>query len=281
MREVLPARVMGVVNLTPDSFWEDSRAAGDAAARAEEMARAGAALVDLGAESTRPGAKAISAEEEWSRLAAPLRETVTALAGGSCAVSVDTYRANTAARAVDAGAAVVNDPSGLAADPEMARTLGQAGAAVVLSHALWPPVTMQDAPLGAGAPARVEADLAAARDRLAASGVPAGRIALDPGIGFGKDTEGNLALLRGIPRLAALGHDVLVGVSRKSLIGDLTGAPTADRLPGSLAAALFAVERGAAVVRVHDVPETVQALKAWKGLADSPRSPRWEIRSSL
>lgn len=273
------ALVMGVVNLTPDSFWPASRAAGtQAAGRALAMAEAGAALVDLGAESTRPGATALPWEEEWERLEAPLEATVAALAGGPCKVAVDTYHAATARRAVAAGAQVVNDPSALAGDPEMAAALGALGASVVLSHALWPPATMQDNPLGEEAVAVVPGALGAARDTLVALGVQAAAIALDPGIGFGKTQAGNIALLRTLPRLLDLGHEVVVGVSRKSLLGALAGVDVGERLPGSLAAALFAVARGAGVVRVHDVPETVQALAVAGALRGAVPQGRWLIR---
>jgi dihydropteroate synthase len=249
---------MGVLNVTPDSFSDggsyiDTDAAVAAALR---MLADGAGIIDVGGESTRPGAEPVSASQEAGRVVG----VITALAEQGACVSVDTRHAVVAARAMEAGAAIVNDVSGFA-DPEMVRVGAGSGAGLVVMHMRGEPRTMQDWPVYGDVVTEVAAYLAQQASALERAGVERDRIAIDPGLGFGKSTAHNLELLRRLPELAALGFPVVVGASRKRFIGEVTGvAEPRDRLAGSLAAALEAVRRGAAVVRVHDVAATVQAL---------------------
>ncbi|HYZ32661.1 MAG TPA: dihydropteroate synthase, partial [Crenalkalicoccus sp.] len=258
--------VMGIVNLTPDSFSGDGLAddPAEAIARGEAMREAGADLLDLGAESTRPGAEPVPPEEERRRLLPVLR----ALAPGG-PVTVDTRNAATMAAALEAGAAAVNDISALRHDPGAATVLARLRAPVVLMHMLGTdPRTMQREPRYADVALEVACFL---RDRVATAerlGIPRSRIAVDPGIGFGKTMAHNLELLRRLPLLAGLGCPILVGASRKGFIGRLSGeAEAGQRLGGSVAAALFAAAQGATILRVHDVAETAQALRVWRACA--------------
>ena len=250
--------VMGVLNVTPDSFSDggsyiDTDAAVTAAIR---MLADGADIIDVGGESTRPGAGPVSAAQEAGRVVG----VITALAEQGVCVSVDTRHAVVAAQALEAGAAIVNDVSGFA-DPAMVRVVAGSGAGLVVMHMRGEPRTMQESPVYADVVAEVAAYLAQRASALERAGAARDRIALDPGLGFGKTTAHNLDLLRRLPELEALGFPVVVGASRKRFIGEITGvAEPRDRLAGSLAAALEAVRRGAAVVRVHDVAATVQAL---------------------
>ena len=254
------ALVMGVLNLTPDSFSDGGRFLDPAAALAHgrTLIEEGADLVDVGAESTRPGSDPVTPGEQWERLApviAPL-----ALLPGAC-VSVDTASAWVAERALAAGARVVNDVSGLR-DPAMAGVAARAGAGLVLMHMRGEPRTMQAEPHYDDVEADVT-DFLLERARAAeAAGIPRAAIALDPGIGFGKTPDQNLELLRRLDELGTLGRPVLVGVSRKSTLGRIVGdaSATAGTLAGSLAAAVAAFERGASMIRAHDVRETVEAL---------------------
>jgi dihydropteroate synthase len=257
---------MGVVNVTPDSFSDggDHASADAAIAVGRAMLAAGAAIIDVGGESTRPGSPPTSPDIEIGRILPVIR---TLAADGAC-VSVDTRHAATMRAALAAGARIVNDVSGLAFDPDSAGVVARAGRAVVLMHMRGTPDTM-NALARYGDPVReVAAELAARRDAALAAGIPADRIVLDPGIGFAKTAAHNVALLCGLSALRGLGHPLLVGVSRKRFVGSITGvdAPR-DRLGGSLAAGLFAVAQGAAILRVHDVPETVQALRMWQALS--------------
>ncbi|MDT8435924.1 MAG: dihydropteroate synthase [Gemmatimonadota bacterium] len=250
--------VLGILNLTPDSFsdggrWRDP---GAALAHARRMCDEGADLVDVGGESTRPGAAAVDAAEEWRRIGT----VVAALAAEAVPVSVDTTKPEVAARALDAGAVVVNDVSALSASPGIADLCARTGAGLVLMHMRGDPRTMQDdVSYGALVPevARyLEGRAALARER----GVPADGIVVDPGIGFGKSPEGNLELIAGCGTFAGLGYPVLVGPSRKSFIGELLGLPLRERLEGTLAACVAALERGARLFRVHDVAAVRRAL---------------------
>jgi dihydropteroate synthase len=252
--------VMGIVNCTPDSFSGDGLGATHAAAIAqgEAMLAAGADLLDIGGESTRPGADPVSPEREQARILPVIR----ALARQG-PVSVDTRHAATMRAALDAGARIVNDVSALAFDPESLATVAAAGCPVVLMHMrTLDPRTMQEGIGYADAPREVADRLAARVAACEAAGIPRARIAVDPGIGFGKRVEDNLELIRRLPILAALGCTILVGASRKGFIGRVTGvAEPGARLAGSLAVALEAARRGAHVLRVHDVAATVQALR--------------------
>ena len=254
--------VMGIVNLTPDSFSDGGRLASvDAAVRhAEALVAEGAQVLDLGGESTRPGAEPVSAETELGRVLPVLR----ALRGVNAVLSVDTYKPEVAAAALKAGAHLVNDVTGLR-DPEMARVCAAAGAPAVLMHMQGLPGTMQDAPGYENVALEVRTRLADAATRALKAGVPS--VLLDPGIGFGKTLDHNLTLLRRLTDLAALGHPVLLGASRKGLIRTLVGENRpAERDPGSVALHLWGAQQGVAMVRVHNVAAHVQALKVWEAL---------------
>lgn len=266
-----PPCVMGVVNVTPDSFSDGGDHMGVSAARmtVDRMAADGAAIVDVGAESTRPGAERVPADEQLRRLE-PLLEDLRARPP-EAALSIDTTHAAVAAAALDAGAVLVNDVSAGREDPDLLPLAGDRGAAVCLMHMRGQPKDMQEHPEYRDVVGEVLAFLEARMTAAVAAGVPEGRILLDPGIGFGKTLEHNLALVAAVPRLAALGRPVVVGASRKGMIGLLTGRPVEGRLAGSLGAALAAVSGGAAVVRVHDVAQTVDALRVWTAVAEAGR----------
>jgi dihydropteroate synthase len=250
--------VMGVVNVTPDSFFDGGehldRVAAVASAR--RMIDEGAAIIDVGGESTRPGSTGVSADEE-------LRRVVPVLEGlQEAPVSIDTTKAEVAARALELGAELVNDVTALRGDPELAETVAAGGAYVCLMHMQGEPRTMQRNPIYDDVVAEVAAFL---EDRLAfavSQGIPEERVCLDPGIGFGKTVAQNFELVRRLDVLASLGRPVLVGFSRKSSLGRVLGDPEAvtGSLPASIAAAVTAYEHGATILRVHDVRETVEAL---------------------
>ena len=255
--------VMGVLNVTPDSFSDGGLAiASDGSSERAvglglALATAGADCVDVGGESTRPGSDRVPVDVELARVI----PVVASLAGEGVIVSVDTRHAAVARAALDAGASIVNDVGALAPDEGMLDAVAAAGAAYVIMHLRGEPRTMQDDPRFDDVVAEVEAELLAARDAAVAGGVEADRIALDPGIGFGKTLAHNLALLAAVPRLAGHGAPLLVGASRKSFLGRVTGVATpAERLAGSLASAVLAARDGARILRVHDVAATVEAL---------------------
>ncbi len=255
--------VMGVLNVTPDSFSDGGLAiASDGSSERAvglglALATAGADCVDVGGESTRPGSDPVHVDVELARVI----PVVAGLAGEGVIVSVDTRHAAVARAALDAGASIVNDVGALAPDEGMLDAVAAAGAAYVIMHLRGEPRTMQDDPRFDDVVAEVEAELLAARDAAVAGGVEADRIALDPGIGFGKTLAHNLALLAAVPRLAGHGAPLLVGASRKSFLGHVTGVATpAERLAGSLASAVLAARDGARILRVHDVAATVEAL---------------------
>ncbi len=260
---------MGIVNVTPDSFADGGRHADPAAAIAHARAlRAdGADIVDVGGESTRPGAPPVAERDELARIL----PVVAALAADGAIVSVDTMKPGVMRAAIDAGAAMVNDVRALAA-PGALEAVAASGVAVCLMHMRGAPRTMQDAPEYADVVAEVRAFLVARAAACEAAGIARERILLDPGFGFGKSLGHNLALLQALPSLAAAGYPVLAGLSRKSMLGALTGRPVGERMAASVAAALAAVARGAAIVRVHDVRETVDALKIWAAV-DAGRAP--------
>lgn len=261
-------RVMGVLNLTPDSFsdggrWYRETDPGPAVERGLAMLAEGADLLDLGAESTRPGggvygagAREVPADEELARLL-PVLERLRTATGAP--ISVDTRKAAVARRALAAGADLVNDVSALGG-PGMADAVAAAGCSVILMHSRGEIASMQKGIHFEDVVAEVSAELAAVVERAVAAGVARDRIVVDPGIGFGKTAEQNLALLGSLPTLARLGLPVLVGASRKSFLGAVTGAPPDGRLAGSLAAAACAAAGGAAILRVHDVAETAGFL---------------------
>jgi dihydropteroate synthase len=254
------ARVVGILNLTPDSFFDGGRytSKASALARAEAMVSEGADAIDIGGQSTRPGSVPLSPDAEWLRLEPALR---TVVAGVSVPISIDTYYAEVARRALDEGVSMVNDVSGLGVDPGLADVAARAKAGLILMHS-------HGAPDGLHAP-REYSDIAGQvrafleeRMLLAVSrGVARERIALDPGIGFSKRAEQSLDLLRDLPRIRTLGRPVYVGLSRKSFLGALTGEPKEGRLAAGLAATVLAFTLGARIFRTHDVPETVAALR--------------------
>jgi dihydropteroate synthase len=258
-------RVMGIVNPTPDSFSGGGRGL-DAQAAIEAglaMVAAGADIIDVGGESTRPGAAPVPPEVEQDRVL----PVIEALAAAGHCVSVDTRHATTMLAALAAGARIVNDVTGLAYDPRSAGVVAAHRCPVVLMHMRGAFTTMYAEARYRDVVAEVRAELSGRIEAAIQAGVDPEQIAVDPGIGFAKRAAHSMAALRGLGDLVGLGYPVLVGVSRKGFIGTVTGEPDAGRrLGGSLAAGLFAVSRGASILRVHDVPETIQALKMWQTL---------------
>jgi dihydropteroate synthase len=250
--------VMGVLNVTPDSFSDGGRYRDLAAAvaRGKAIAAEGAAIIDVGGESTRPGAAPVDAEEEIRRVIPVIERLADSL---PIPVSVDTRKPAVMRRAITAGASMVNDVDALAAAGAV-DAVAEGGAAACLVHKQGDPATMQDAPRYADVVAEVRAFLTARAGACVAAGIPRERLVIDPGFGFGKTLEHNLALLRELPALAADGLPVLAGLSRKRMIGALTGRGEGDRLAGSLAAAILAAQGGARIIRAHDVRETADVL---------------------
>jgi dihydropteroate synthase len=263
--------VMGIINVTPDSFSDGGLHfdAGRAVEAGRRMAGDGADLVDVGGESTRPGATELPVGEEIARIAPVVR----GLADAGIAVSIDTRRAAVMRAALDAGARIVNEVSALRDDPPALPLLAARGCPVILMYRRGDAAGGYAGPAGVDILAEVRSFLAARIAACVAAGLPRDAIAVDPGLGFvGAAPEDNLALIAGIPTLAALGRPVVIGASRKRFVGTISGEPEpARRLGGSLALALAAAARGAAILRVHDVRETVQALKAQAALAAAAR----------
>lgn len=255
----LPAFIMGIVNVTPDSFWDQSRAQNTEAglARALELVAAGADIIDIGGESTRPGSSYVDADEEIRRVI-PLVRAIRKESG--IPVSVDTRKATVMEAALDAGADICNDISALGDDPAMAPLAARAEIPVILMHMQGTPESMQDAPRYADVVGEVADWLCTRAQAARAAGIAADRIIFDPGIGFGKTYEHNCALISGLAEIAGRGYPVLMALSRKSCIGQMTGRPTGDRLAGTLAANLVSVLNGATMLRVHDVAETRDSL---------------------
>ncbi|PNU04927.1 dihydropteroate synthase [Novosphingobium guangzhouense] len=262
-------QVMGILNITPDSFSDGGKFMDDAAvasAHAAAMLEAGAAIIDIGGESTRPGAAAVWEGDEIRRVV-PMVERLAAM---GAAISVDTRRPGVMDATLAAGAHIINDVSALRYDPRSLEIAAASGAPVVLMHA---PGKADDLHSGADF-ADVVLDvfdwLEARRDACVAAGIAAERIIIDPGFGFGLTLMQNLTLFNALPLFHALGHPLLVGVSRKRMIGALSNeAPAHQRLGGSVALAVKAMDAGAHILRVHDVPETVQAVRVWRGLRDA------------
>jgi len=263
---------MGVLNLTPDSFSDGGRFASPSAAVAAGVAlvEQGAELLDIGAVSTRPGAAAVSPEEEWARLAPVLPDLRAAV---PVPLSLDTSCAATLARALEVGVDLLNDVSALG-DAQMPRLVASAGLPAVLMHRRGTPADMQRDPRYADAPAEVRAELLAAVERAGEAGIPPERLLLDPGIGFGKRLEHNLALLAELPALVALGHRTVLGCSRKALFGALTGADVDRREHATTATTVLAALAGVDFVRVHDARAAADALAVVHAVAmASPRRP--------
>jgi dihydropteroate synthase len=256
---------MGVVNVTPDSFSDGgvNFRTKDAIASARQMVADGAAIVDIGGESTRPGAAPVSLDEELGRVV-PVLEAVA----GELPVSIDTAKAVVARRAVELGAEMVNDVTALRADLQMAETVADTGAYLCLMHMQGEPRTMQASPTYDDVVSEVSAFLEERLRFAVAAGVAEERICLDPGIGFGKTVEHNFELIRRLGELTALGRPLIVGVSRKRSLGRILGDPdaTTGPLAASIAAAVAAYERGATILRAHDVREHVEALTAAKAV---------------
>jgi dihydropteroate synthase len=257
---------MGIVNVTPDSFFDGgvNFAADEAIASARRMVDDGAAIVDIGGESTRPGAAPVSLEEELDRVL-PVLDAVAA----ELPVSIDTAKAEVARRAIARGAELVNDVTALRGDPGMAEAVAESGAYICLMHMQGEPRTMQASPTYEDVVAEVAAFLEERMRFAVATGIREERICLDPGIGFGKTVEHNFELVRRLDELTALGRPLVVGFSRKSSLGRILGDPdaTTGPLSASIAAAVAAYERGATILRVHDVREHVEALAAVRAVA--------------
>jgi len=257
--------VMGIINCTPDSFYEGSRreAVADALSTARMMIREGAHILDIGGESSRPGSAYIAVEEELRRVV-PVIEAIRK--ESDILISVDTRKAPVARAAVEAGADIINDISALADDPELGPFAAEKNLPLILMHMKGTPETMQDNPTYDDVVPTVKRALLQAADRALSAGVKRENIILDPGIGFGKRQEDNLDLLRGIKELKKAGYPLLIGLSRKAFLGNITGRDAHGRMAGTLAANLYSALEGADILRVHDVPETVDALKVIKAL---------------
>lgn len=254
-------KIMGIVNVTPDSFSDGGQCLDPAAAlsRCEQMIKDGADILDIGGESSRPGAPTLSADEEWARLEAVLQAAVSL----GVPVSVDTCKPLVMQKALDLGVDIINDIRGLGAAGAQEVVRAHGGCGVCLMHMQGEPGTMQNRPTYPDVVEEVKAYLARRLADLTELGVAAERITLDPGIGFGKTPEHNLTLLTRQPELLSLGRPLLLGWSRKSTLGAITGRDVGDRLAASLAAALAALKQGARVIRVHDVAATSDAVKVW------------------
>jgi dihydropteroate synthase len=272
---MLPFAVMGVVNVTPDSFSDGGRYLDPEAAVAHGLGLLadGADLLDVGGESTRPGAAPVTADEEAERVV----PVVAGLAGAGARVSIDTTKLAVARAAVDAGATYVNDVSAFRFEPELAGYVADAGVDCCLMHMQGEPRTMQDDPRYDDVVADVKAHLEGRIAFAVAEGVPEERIHVDPGIGFGKTTEHNLELLRRLDEIVALGRPVVIGTSRKGFLGRLTGRDVDDRLPGTIATNVLALERGARIFRVHDVAAVRDALT----VAVATVHPGWQPTTTM
>lgn len=258
--------VLGVVNVTDDSFSDAGRFRdlSRAIAHGLKLRADGADLVDVGGESTRPGAACVPVDEELARVI----PVIEALVREGVAVSVDTLKPEVMRAAIGAGCSVVNDVNAFQA-PGAIDAVAGADVGLIVMHMQGTPATMQKAPHYDDVVAEVGAFLRLRASRLEAAGIAADRIVLDPGFGFGKTLAHNKALFQALPALASMGYPLLAGVSRKRMIGDVTGRPLEQRVAGSVAAALLAVQNGARLVRVHDVAETVDAIKVWMALKPS------------
>jgi dihydropteroate synthase len=265
-------RLMGIVNVTPDSFSDGGLFldAERAVEHGRRLAAEGADMLDVGGESTRPGAEAVSAAEELARVL----PVIEGLAGaeGRVPISIDTSKRQVAEAAIEAGAAIVNDVTALRADPELAGLCARAGVEVCLMHMRGEPRTMQENPVYDDVVGDVKAFLAERIEFATSEGIARERIRVDPGIGFGKTVEHNLALLSRLGELRDLGRPILVGTSRKSFIAKLTGAPVEDRLGGTIASSVLAYANGAEILRVHDVAPVREALEAAAAILDPDRA---------
>ena len=256
--------VMGILNATPDSFSDGGkfRSPKDAIAQAERMIADGVDLIDIGGESTRPGAEPVELQEELDRVL----PVVEALKDCGIPLSIDTYKSETMRQALHAGVDCVNDIWALRQIGSAEAVIANHQCGIVLMHMQRDPLTMQFNPEYKNVVSEVKRFLKERTDFLLASGVEKDRIAIDPGFGFGKSLEHNLNMLASFADFSSLGYPVLAGISRKSMIGKITGKDTNDRVAPSIAAAIMAADRGAKIIRVHDVAETVDALKLWEAV---------------
>ncbi|WP_454916988.1 dihydropteroate synthase [Xanthobacter sediminis] len=254
--------VMGILNVTPDSFSDGGRSAkpDDALANARRLVAEGADMLDVGGESTRPGHTPVPADEEWARLA-PVLALLAAEAG--VPISVDTYKAEVAEKALEAGAHIVNDVWGFAHDPDMARVVADFDAAAVVMH------NRAEVDAGLDVVADMLAFFEIALEKAARAGVKREKIVLDPGIGFGKTFPQNLSAIRRLDELRVLGLPILLGTSRKSLIGKVIETTPAERLPGTIASNVIGIMAGVEIVRVHDVAALVQAARVAEAIRDA------------
>lgn len=260
--------VVGILNVTPDSFSDGGRFTHreTAVARGIEMSAQGADIIDVGGESTRPGARPVDTGDELEKVIPVIRDLVSE---GVRNISVDTTKSEVAEKAMLEGASIINDISGMTFDPDMLRVAAASEASVVLMHTRGRPENMQDDLFYEDLMGEVCTGLENSLDLALDAGIPVERICLDPGIGFGKSLEQNLELISKIREIRSLGTSVMVGPSRKSFIGKMTGAEVENRMPGSISAAVAAVLKGADMVRVHDVAETVQAMAVVSGMEGS------------
>jgi len=256
--------VMGILNATPDSFSDGGmfRTVTDAIAQAELMVKSGADLIDIGGESTRPGAKPVALQEELDRVL----PVIEVLKGCGIPLSIDTYKAETMRQALRSGVDCVNDIWALRQDAAVAAVLESKDCGIVLMHMQRDPLTMQFDPEYQDVIAEVSQFLDERAKLLIQNGISRDRIAIDPGFGFGKSLEHNINMLSHFESFATLGYPLLAGISRKSMLGKITGKETHERMAPSIAAAIMAADRGAQIIRVHDVAETVDALKLWEAL---------------
>lgn len=264
-----PFRIVGILNVTPDSFSDGGRFLehGAAVAHGRELVAEGADILDVGGESTRPGADPVGMEEEQRRVVPVLED----LAGAGAQLSVDTSKVAVARAALDAGASYVNDVTAFRSEPAMAALVAERGADCCLMHMRGEPRTMQDDPRYDDVVSEVKAFLEERLTFAVREGVAEERINLDPGIGFGKTVEHNLELMRRLDEIAALGRPVMIGVSRKAFLGRITGRPVEDRVAATVAASVLAWERGAAMLRVHDVA----AVRDGLAVAGATVGPPW------
>ena len=262
-RRIVKPLLMGVVNVTPDSFSDGGLYLDEekAIAHGRELVQAGADILDVGGESTRPGAEQVSAEEEIARTEPVVAELTVDIAQSGPEVSIDTSKLAVAEAALDAGATIVNDVTALRGDPEIGPLCADRDAGLILMHMQGDPRTMQESPTYDEVVDDVRAFLAERLEAALAAGVAEERIWLDPGIGFGKNLDHNLELLRRLDELTAIGRPLVIGTSRKSFLGKITGRDVAERLAGTIATNVLALERGATIFRVHDVAEVGDALK--------------------
>jgi len=254
------ALVMGVINLSAESFYEDSRCETleQALRVAKGMIAEGADVLDIGAESSRPGATPLSEQEELDRLLPVVKKLAESV---NIPISVDTYKPAVAHEVLQAGASIINDITGLQKFPDMAKTIARFQAGAILMHMQGTPETMQDNPKYVDLLTEISTFLNQSINVAVSAGIDPEKIAIDPGIGFGKTDSHNLLILKNLSRLRKLGKPVLLGISRKSLIGNILNVPVEERLEGSLSAAVFGVMQGASIIRTHDVQATQRAVK--------------------